>query len=115
YAVLVRRDEALQQLELALAGLDPDARAQAHLEATWWFRSSLCDPAGVARQAELGLVGCDDSELRTDLLLMRAWAEVTTRGAAAANRTMAEVAALGVADTPLRREWRATVRGFIAI
>src|SRR6202000_2051092 len=114
----VRRDDALRQLELALPRLDPEARAHAHLEATAWFRSSLCDPAGVAEQADRGLAelaGRDEPELRTDLLLMRAWAEVVRQGAQAAHRTMDEVAVLGAADTPMRREQRATVRGFIAI
>jgi tetratricopeptide (TPR) repeat protein len=124
HAQLGHRDAALVELEAALARMDPSdalARADAHLDAARWFRSSLCDPAGVRDSADRGLAalaGRDDADdLRAELLLSRAWAEVTTSGADAADGTLRELEALRTeaTDTPLRRQDVQTVRGFVAL
>jgi tetratricopeptide (TPR) repeat protein len=121
-AQLGRREGALAALDAAVRLIDPadaGARARAHLRAAIWCRSSLCDPARAGRSAQLALDaldggGSDDVEARAELLLIRAWSEVTTLGAGAADATLADFDALGLdlGTSPLQRHHRATVRGF---
>ena len=92
-AQLGRREDALAALEAAVRLIDPAdaaARVHAHLRAAVWCRSSLCDPTRAGRSAQLGLDALDggrsdDLETRAELLLIRAWGEVTTLGAGAAD------------------------------
>ncbi|MGI8511607.1 MAG: ATP-binding protein [Solirubrobacteraceae bacterium] len=121
-AQLGRREPALAELDAALRRMDPaDAagRATAHLGAALWFRGALCDPAGALGAAQHGLDALDagaldDREARAELLLIRAWSEVTISGAGGADGTLAELEALGLdLETPsLRRHHLETVRGF---
>jgi DNA-binding SARP family transcriptional activator len=124
-AALGQRGPALAHLETGLGLLDPaDAagRAAAHLGAARWFRGSLCHPQS-ARDATLhGLdaldaAGLGERELRAELLLIRAWCEVTIAGAAAADETLKELAALGVdlEGDALRRHDLESVQGLIAL
>ena len=101
---------------------DAAARVQAHLRAAIWCRSSLCDPAKAGRAAQFGLDALDDGSLddveaHAELLMIRAWSEVTTHGAGAADATLAQLPALGLdLETPsLRRHHLDTVRGFALI
>jgi DNA-binding SARP family transcriptional activator/tetratricopeptide (TPR) repeat protein len=115
HALLGHRVQAGEQLEAALERLPPHARADALLDAARWYRSSLCDPAKVRETAERGLDARPADELRAELLLIRAWAEVTMAGADAADGTLAEIATLDVEDTPLRRQDLENVKGFVAL
>lgn len=122
WAQLGRRDPATAALERALARLDPlDApgRAAVHLRAALWFRGRLCDPGGARHAAQRGIDALDtgsltDPETRADLLLIRAWSEVTIEGSGAAERTLAELATLDVdlEHPPLRRHHLRSVEGF---
>ena len=124
-ALLGRSDPAMAALDAALSLMDPadaDARAGAYLRAAVWNRSALCDPTGARRAAQLGLEaldegGSDDVEARAELLLIRAWTEVTIVGAGAADRTLAELDRLGLdLERPaLRRHYLETVRGYALI
>ena len=121
-AQLGRRDPAMAEIDTALRLLGPDdaaARVDAHLSAALWFRSALCDPTRALHAAQDGLIayqagGLDDRELLGEMLLIRAWTEVTIGGASAADDTLAELDALGLdLETPsLRRHYLETVRGF---
>jgi tetratricopeptide (TPR) repeat protein len=121
-AQLGRRDPAMAEIDAALRLLGPDdaaARVDAHLSAALWFRSALCDPTRALHAAQDGLIayqagGLDDRELLGEMLLIRAWTEVTIGGASAADDTLAELDALGLdLETPsLRRHYLETVRGF---
>jgi tetratricopeptide (TPR) repeat protein len=121
-AQLGRRDPATAEIDAALRLLRPDdtvARVDAHLRAALWFRSALCDPTRALHAAHDGLIayqagGLDDRELLGEMLLIRAWGEVTVGGANAADDTLAELDALGLdLETPsLRRHYLDTVRGF---
>jgi DNA-binding SARP family transcriptional activator/tetratricopeptide (TPR) repeat protein len=124
-AVLGQFEPSVTELEAALPLLDPDdaaQRATVLLRAARWFGSSLCHPprAGSAAQAGLDALdarGLAEPDLRAQLLLIRAWAEVTMAGAAAADRTLAELDALGV-DLDARPDVRhdaGNVRGFLAL
>jgi DNA-binding SARP family transcriptional activator/tetratricopeptide (TPR) repeat protein len=70
---------------------------------------------GAARNERGGGEERSSDELRAELLLIRAWAEVTMSGADAADGTLGEIAALDVEDTPLRRQDLENVRGFVAL
>jgi DNA-binding SARP family transcriptional activator len=115
-AVLGRREPALAALQAALDRTHPAdhaRRAAAYAESARWFRSSLCDPAGARRASEAALAALDagripDPELRVELLLVRAWSEVTT-GAGDAEATLAGI---DIGDAPLSVHHRDTVRGF---
>jgi tetratricopeptide (TPR) repeat protein len=113
-ALLGRREESVAALEAALPRLDPAAVPRAHLRAAEWFRSSLCDPTGAARAAQRGLDAGPDPETRAELLLIRAWGEVTFAGVDAAGRTLRELEGLGLdlETDPLRRHLLDNVRGF---
>ena len=124
-ALLGRREPARAALDAALSLIDPadaDARVGVFLRAAIWSRSGLCDPAGARRAAQLGLDALDegrldDVEARAELLLIRAWTEVTIVGAGAADSTLAELDRLGLdLERPwLRRHHLDTVRGFTLI
>ena len=124
-AQLGRRERALAALDAAVRLIDPaDAggRVHAHLRAAIWCRSSLCDPTRAGRSAQLALDALDggpsdDVETRAELLLTRAWSEVTTLGAGAADATLAELDALGVdlEASPLQRHHLDNVRGFVLL
>jgi DNA-binding SARP family transcriptional activator/tetratricopeptide (TPR) repeat protein len=122
-ATLGRREEALAEHRAALERLDPgEATARAHLLAARWFRSSLCDPAMTIESARHGLDALDargllEPDLRAELLLLRAWGEVTTVGAPLAERTLAELEPLEaeLVDSALYRQDRETVRGFVLL
>jgi DNA-binding SARP family transcriptional activator len=121
-AQLGRREEAHAALDAAVRlidSADAAAHVRAHLRAAIWCRSSLCDPARAGRSAQLALDALDggpsdDIETRAELLLIRAWSEVTTRGADAADATLLQLDALelDLAGPPLRRHHLHTVRGF---
>ena len=121
-AQLGRRERATAEVDAALRLLRPDdavARVDTHLRAALWFRSALCDPTRALHAAQDGLIayqagGLDDRELLGEMLLIRAWGEVTVGGANAADDTLAELDALGLdLETPsLRRHYLDTVRGF---
>jgi tetratricopeptide (TPR) repeat protein len=123
--VLGRREEATGELEAALDRIDPaDAgrRAEARRAAAGWFRSYLCDPARALRTAQQGLDeldagGLPEPDTRAELLLVRAWAEVTTAGAGAADGTLRELGSLGLdlESPPLRHQHLASVRGFVLL
>jgi DNA-binding SARP family transcriptional activator len=92
--------------------------AQAHLRAAQWFHSSLCDPTSALQAARRGLAATGgDLDTRIELLLIRAWGEVATTGAAAAYGTLAELEALGVdlECDPTRRHHVENLRGFVAL
>jgi tetratricopeptide (TPR) repeat protein len=124
-AALGRRDEALEQHEAALERIEPAdaaARARAHLLAARWFRSSLCDPTATGRSAQSALDALDsrglhEPDLRAELLLMRAWAEVTTVGAPTAEATLRELEPLAVDLTAptIYRQDAETVHGFVLL
>ena len=124
-AQLGRREPARAALEQALALLDPAdarARAAAHRRAALWFRGQLCDPGQARRSAQqgidaLGAGAVDDVEVRAELLLILAWSEVTIDGSAAADATLARLAALGLdlEHPPLRRHHLRTVESFALI
>jgi DNA-binding SARP family transcriptional activator len=124
-AQLGRREDALAALDAALGLLDPGdfgARAHAHLRAATWYRSSLCDPTRAGRSAQLALEALgggrsEDVEARAELLMIRAWSEVTTLGAGAADATLAQLDALGIdlAAPALRRHHLENVRGFVLL
>jgi tetratricopeptide (TPR) repeat protein len=91
---------------------------RAHLRATQWFHSSLCEPTSALEAARRGLMTPGaDLDTRVELLLVRAWAEVVAIGATAALQTLAEVEALGIdlGSDPLRRHHVENVRGFVAL
>jgi DNA-binding SARP family transcriptional activator/tetratricopeptide (TPR) repeat protein len=121
-AQLGRREGALAELDAAVRLIDPadaGARVRAHLRAAIWCRSSLCDPARAGRSAQLALDALDggrsdDVEARAELLLIRAWSEVTTLGAGAADATLAQLDAIGLdlGSPSLRRHHLDNVRGF---
>ncbi len=120
HALLGRRAEAAAELEHALALIGPEERPAALLGAARWHRSSLCDPARVREATQRGLDalgGRAEPELRAELLLLRAWGEVTMAGADAADGTLLELAALelDLEREPLRRQDVETVRGFVAL
>jgi DNA-binding SARP family transcriptional activator/tetratricopeptide (TPR) repeat protein len=125
YAVLGRRDPAAAALEAALERLDPSAhvaRADALLHSARWYRGSLCDPTrgGDAARRGLDALGADDPqtrETRFELLAIRAWSQVTTAGADAAEATVADLERLGLdlEGHPLLRHHLDTVRGFALI
>jgi tetratricopeptide (TPR) repeat protein len=126
YAMLGRSDAATAALEAALERLDPalsTPRAEAPLQAARWYRSSLCDPANAGMSAQRGLdaLGDDDagSELRFELLAIRAWSEVTHRGVDAGDATLAELDRLAeeleLERRPLLRYHLDMVRGFALI
>ena len=123
-AQLGRREPALAALDAAVRLIDPadaGARVHAYLRAAIWCRSSLCDPTRAGRSAQLALdaldSGPDDVEARAELLLIRAWSEVTTLGAGAADATLAELDALGLdlESEALRRHHLDNVRGFVLL
>jgi len=124
-AQLGRREPALAALDGALVLIDPadsTARAGAHLRAAVWCRSALCDPASAGREAQRGLDALDagqvdDLDARAELLMIRAWTEVTIVGAGAADATLAELDGLGLdLETPsLRRHLLETLRGFVLL
>ena len=124
-AQLGRREGALAALDAAVGLLDPadaGARVHAYLRAAIWCRSSLCDPMRAGRSAQLALDALDggrsdDVDTRAELLLTRAWSEVTTLGAGAADATLAELDALGLdlEISPLQRHHLDNVRGFILL
>jgi DNA-binding SARP family transcriptional activator/tetratricopeptide (TPR) repeat protein len=113
------------QLAAALELLDPSdpvGRATVLLRAARWYGSSLCHPPRAGSSAQQGLDALDarglaEPALRAQLLLIRAWAEVTMAGAAAADRTLAELGALeiDVDVDPDTRHDAQTVRGFLAV
>jgi tetratricopeptide (TPR) repeat protein len=119
-ALLGRAREAHAALEAALERIDPDdarARADAHLRAARWYRSSLCDPTAARFAAQRGLDALGVHALpdtRCELLLIRGWAEVTT-GAGDAAGTLREAEALRAHASPLREHDLATVRGFVLL
>ena len=124
-AQLGRRQPARAALEQALALLDhadAGARAAAHRRAALWFRGQLCDPGQARRSAQQGIDALDasvvdDLEVRAELLLIRAWCEVTIDGSAAADATLEQLAALGLdlEHPPLRRHHLRTVESFALI
>ncbi len=124
-AQLGRRDPAMAEIDAALRLLRPEdveTRVQTHLSASLWFRSALCDPTRALRSAQAGLDAydagrLDDSELRGEMLLIRAWSEVVIDGAGAADATLAELDALDLDDQApsLRRHYLDTVIGFNAL
>ena len=124
-AQLGRREDATAGLEQALTLLafeDATGRAAAHRRAALWYRGPLCDPGAARRSAEQGLAALDaggvaDPDLRVELLLIRAWSEVTIEGSGAAKRTLAELEALGVdlEHVPLWRHHLRTVESFALI
>jgi tetratricopeptide (TPR) repeat protein len=105
--------------------MDPDdgaARAVAHMRAARWFQSSLCDPTGAGQAARQALAALDaqrleERELRAELLLIRAWSEVTIAGVGAADGTLGEFEALGVDlhGAPLYEHDAYIVRGFVLL
>jgi DNA-binding SARP family transcriptional activator/tetratricopeptide (TPR) repeat protein len=124
-AVLGQFEPSETALAAALELLDPAepvARAHAMLRGARWFGGSLCHPPRAGSLAQQGLEALDarglgEPALRAQLLLIRAWAEVTMAGAAAADRTLAELEALGLdldADPDTRHD-ATTVRGFLAV
>jgi tetratricopeptide (TPR) repeat protein len=125
HALLGRRDEAVDALGEALRRLDPAdgaARARAQLEAARWFRSSLCDPNRARQSSQEGLDaldarGLDEPALRAELLLIRAWSEVTVIGAGAADETLRRLEDLDIdlVAPSLRRQDLETVRGFVLL
>ena len=124
-AQLGRRDPAMAEIDAALRLLRPDdveTRVQTHLSASLWCRSALCDPTRALRYAQGGLDAydagrLDDPELRSEMLLIRAWTEVVIDGAGAADATLAELDALALEDAApsLRRHYLDTVVGFNAL
>ena len=119
-AVLGRRETAETALREALERCAPADRGAVHLRASRWYRSSLCDPAAAGTAAAAGLraldaLAADDVELRADLLLVRAWSEVTIGGADAADGTLRALDALGrdATHTPLQRADQDIVRAFV--
>jgi DNA-binding SARP family transcriptional activator/tetratricopeptide (TPR) repeat protein len=125
FAQLGQRESALTQLEAGLRLTDPDdasAQASVHLRAARWFQSSLCDPTSARNAARRGLAALDaqrldDRDLRAELLLVRAWCEVTIAGASAADSTLAEFEALGVDlhGAPMYEHDSYVVRGFVLL
>jgi DNA-binding SARP family transcriptional activator/tetratricopeptide (TPR) repeat protein len=92
--------------------------AHAHLRAAQWFHSSLCDPISAVQAARRGLAAPDcDLDTRVELLLICAWGEVATTGAAAAYVTLAELETFKVdlESDPTRRHHVENLRGFIAL
>jgi DNA-binding SARP family transcriptional activator/tetratricopeptide (TPR) repeat protein len=124
-ATLGQFEPSETQLAAALELLDPGdpvGRATVMLRAARWYGSSLCHPPRAGSSAQQGLDALDarglaEPALRAQLLLIRAWAEVTMAGAAAADRTLAEIAALeiDVDVDPDTRHDAQTVRGFLAV
>ena len=124
-AQLGQREAALTELEAGLRLMDPDdgaARAAVHVRAARWFQSSLCDPTGAREAARQGIAvldaqRLDERYLRGELLLVRAWSEVTIAGAGAADGTLGEFEALGLdlQDVPLFEHDLHIARGFILL
>jgi DNA-binding SARP family transcriptional activator len=112
-ALLGDRDGSLDAFDHALPH-----DASHHLRAAQWFHSSLCDPTSAMHAARRGLAAPGgDLDTRLELLLIRAWGEVATTGAAAAYATLAELEALDVDVTsdPTRRHHVENLRGFVAL
>ena len=85
-------------------------RRARHRRAALWFRGPLCDPAGARTPPARGLDACRSTtvDARAELLLIRAWGEVTIEGVdGRARRTLAELEALGL-DLEARPDARAT-------
>ena len=108
-AQLARREEALEEYDrLALA------TPEAHHQAALWFRGPLCDPGRARTAATRGLARASEPWLRAELLLIKAWAEVTIDGSTAGEATLAELSALGLdlEGSPLPRHHLRTVEAF---
>ncbi|MEA2271111.1 MAG: hypothetical protein QOC64_3721 [Solirubrobacteraceae bacterium] len=122
-AVLGDRETALAQLDAALRRIgagDSRACAAAHMRAARWFRGSLCDPAAAGTAARRGLEALDDGgleqlDLRSELLAVRAWSEVTVAGAEAAAGSLSALEALDLEPTPMRRHDVETVQAYVML
>jgi DNA-binding SARP family transcriptional activator len=125
YAQLGRREDSIAALEAGIdlvPAADAAARAAAHLRSARWFRGALCDPGSGRSAAQAGLDALDAGglsapEQRAELLLLRAWAEVTISGADAADASLSEVGGLGLdlGRAGLLRHDVTSVRGHIAL
>ncbi|MEA2321403.1 MAG: hypothetical protein QOD81_1253, partial [Solirubrobacteraceae bacterium] len=122
-AVLGDRATSLAQLGAALRLIDlGDVRAcaAAHMRAARWFRGSLCDPAAAGAAARRGLDALDagglqQPDLRSELLAVRAWSEVTVAGADAAAGSLSALRSLDLDPTPMRRHDVETVQAYVLL